>query len=329
MVEITQQSDYAQQAAQWLVALSDDRENTTDIEQQYLAWKQAKPEHAQAAMKMEQFLGRMEQLDALGTERNKLLNSGLQAGVKAGKSLRLPVGLLPVVFVLFLLPCWMFIQNYSPAYLFADIKTSRGEWRTQQLSDGSQLSLASGTAVNVDFSMNQRRLILLSGEIKVTVAKDKQRPFIVSTDQGEITALGTQFIVKENDDTTQLLMLESVTRVENTTDENRVINAGHALRFDRFHFSDIQTIDPHAIESAWYAKVLVAENMPLPRVLTTLASNRSGRLVFDKEALSSIDVSGVLPLDDTDAALDLLLQRFPQLEVRYLTPYFVYVSKKV
>lgn len=329
MVEITQQSDYAQQAAQWLVALSDDRENTTDIEQQYLAWKQAKPEHAQAAMKMEQFLGRMEQLDALGTERNKLLNSGLQAGVKAGKSLRLPVGLLPVIFVLFLLPCWMFIQNYPPAYLFADIKTSRGEWRTQQLSDGSQLSLASGTAVNVDFSMKQRRLILLSGEIKVTVAKDKQRPFIVSTDQGEITALGTQFIVKETDTATQLMMLESATQVDNGSNQSRVINAGHKIIFDRLHFGDIQPIDVQAVAAAWSSKVLVAENMALSQVLATLAKNRSGRLLFDKDALNSISVSGVLPMNDTDAALELLTQRFPQLEVRYLTPYFVYVSKKI
>jgi transmembrane sensor len=65
------------------------------------------------------------------------------------------------------------------------------------LPDGSQITLNKGSEIfyNEDFP-NQRSLKLI-GEAFFKVNPDADHPFIISTDKGEITVLGTSFNVKE------------------------------------------------------------------------------------------------------------------------------------
>jgi transmembrane sensor len=64
------------------------------------------------------------------------------------------------------------------------------------LADGSVIDLGPGATAEVAFADGERRIRLLRGAARFTVAHDAARPFVVRTDSGiEVRALGTVFDV--------------------------------------------------------------------------------------------------------------------------------------
>jgi transmembrane sensor len=85
-------------------------------------------------------------------------------------------------------------------------------------------------------------------------------------------------------------------------------------------------VDVGIFSDAWQRRQWVVDNQSLPEVLDQLARHRPGRILFDRVRMAQFKVSGVLPLDDTDRALQLLVNSFPELHVRTFTPYLVRVD---
>ncbi|MEJ2415789.1 MAG: FecR domain-containing protein [Exilibacterium sp.] len=73
--------------------------------------------------------------------------------------------------------------------------TRLGEQRSFILEDGSVLHLNTQSSISVIFSKQKRSVELMAGEAHFAVAHDKDRPFIVSTDNALIKAVGTAFNV--------------------------------------------------------------------------------------------------------------------------------------
>ncbi|VVP63025.1 FecR family protein [Pseudomonas lurida] len=303
-----------QQAAQWLTRLHD--EAVTDADRQaFNAWRQADPRHAVAIERMSAVWG---SLDALPAKPARIaLNRAFIPRRPRGAQV---VGLLGVVVCGWLglqhLPIWM-----------ADQRTGVGERRQIALEDGSQLQLNSNSAVDVKFDGHQRVIELLQGELWVDVAKDAQRPFVVRTDQGTATALGTRYLVKRAaDGTTVVTVIESTVAVKGDTREGVKVAAGQRSVLDHGRAQPPQAIgssDP----DAWTRGLLKVNDQPLSEVLQTLASYRHGMLRFDPQALQNLRVSGVFKLDDTAAALSSLADNLP-IQVEYFTDLLVVVKPR-
>lgn len=314
-----------EQAAQWLVTLSDESQDQRVVMSQYQHWKQADPRHAEAASNMERFLERIHSMDEWGADKSPLINASLKAGIQSSAR-SAKTGVWPVLAIMFvLLPSWLLWQFFPPAYLFADIHTASGEWHQQVLADGSHISLGSHSAVDLQFDARQRTVNLISGDIWVDVAKDAERPFVIQTRYGEIRALGTRFIVRDEEEQIRLMMIESSVQVSNQQ-RHGVVNAGQQMVFDQQRLGAIEAINSASIDAAWQSKVLMVEGVPLANVLRELDRYRKGKLVFNDSALAGLTVSAVLPLDDTDKALSLLQARYPQLALYSLSPYLTYLS---
>lgn len=230
------------------------------------------------------------------------------------------------------LPAALALRAYPPAELLADLRTATGEQRSTVLADGSRLTLSSASAVDVQLSADQRRVQLLKGEILVDVAADSARPFVVETAHGGIRALGTRFIVRREAGFTLLTMLESRTaaRAAESAAETAeiVVEAGQQARLTPQRVERLGAVNAGAVEDAFKLRRLVVQNRPLPEVLDELARHRPGLLRYEREAIEGIRVSAVLPLDDTDRALQLLATSFPQLRVRTVTPWVVMVDAR-
>src|SRR5690606_7972091 len=84
--------------------------------------------------------------------------------------------------------------------LRADLHTGTAERRTLVLADGSELTLDARSAADLAFTSGQRRIRLHAGAVHVRVAAEANRPFIVATDDGEVRALGTVFMVAKDTD---------------------------------------------------------------------------------------------------------------------------------
>ncbi|MCK6188319.1 FecR family protein [Pseudomonas sp. EYE_354] len=303
-----------QQAADWLTRLHD--EDVTDADRHaFDAWCQADPRHAVAIERMRALWG---SLDTLPAQPARLaLNRAFTA--QRPRSAQV-LGLLGV-----LLCGWQAFEHL-PVWM-ADQRTGVGERRQIALDDGSSLQLNSNSAVDVKFDGHQRVIELLQGELWVDVAKDAQRPFVVRTDQGTATALGTRYLVKRAaDGATVVTVIESSVAVKGQAEEGVKVAAGQRAILEHGHAMAAQATG-NADPDAWTRGLLKVNDQPLSEVLQTLASYRHGMVRFDPKALGDLRVSGVFRLDDTAAALSALADNLP-IQVEYFTDLLVVVKPR-
>jgi transmembrane sensor len=322
----------AQEAAEWIVRLTaDDASERAQAHAGFEAWKQQSPRHAHAAARMEDFVAGMRNLregtPASARPARAALDAAFASETRRGASrVKRVVAVLALCFAL-AVPAWLALRVYPPAYLLADLHTTTGRWQTQTLPDGTRLTLNSASAANLHFDARSRTLELVQGEILVDVAHDTARPFIVETAQGRIQALGTRFVVRRETDATVLSMIASKVSVQAAQGGEKVtVGAGQRVRITPQGIGPIENVDASSLADAWKFHQLVVQDRPLPDVLDELGRHRPGRIQYDRDGLAAIRVSAVLPLDDTDRALQLLLNSFPSLRVRTWTPYWVMVD---
>jgi transmembrane sensor len=211
----------------------------------------------------------------------------------------------------------------SPA--FADYSTGVGRRQTVLLSDGTQLVLNTDTAVNVRYGTEQRLIDVRRGEILVITGSDghalRHRPFMVSTSDGVMLALGTKFLVRKEDGVTRLTVLEHAVEIRTATGSPLIVNAGESYFLSRKDIWKADTVrfDP----AAWTDGVIAAREMRMDRFLAELSRYRPGLLLCDP-AVAALPVSGIFQLHDTDRTLDVLLATQP-VAAHYRTRYWVTV----
>jgi transmembrane sensor len=90
------------------------------------------------------------------------------------------------------------------------IQTRRGEQRRVPLADGSVADINTDTALAVLYTRHRRRIEMERGEAWFSVAKDRERPFLVETPGLNIQAVGTAFSVNLATARRQVLVTEGV-----------------------------------------------------------------------------------------------------------------------
>lgn len=90
---------------------------------------------------------------------------------------------------------------------FAAFSAPEGESRSIVLEDGSGVLLSPGSRLEVALGPGARRLRLVQGEGRFSVAHER-RPFIVAADGAEVLARGTQFVVRVGRGETSVSLIE-------------------------------------------------------------------------------------------------------------------------
>jgi transmembrane sensor len=91
---------------------------------------------------------------------------------------------------------------------FPTYATDVGERRSITLADGSTVDLNARSRLRIEFSRSERRVELIEGQALFQVSKDKNRPFIVSSGDATVRAVGTQFDVYRKATGTTVTVLE-------------------------------------------------------------------------------------------------------------------------
>jgi transmembrane sensor len=213
-------------------------------------------------------------------------------------------------------------EIYPLHNLTADAATATGERRLYMLSDGSQMLLDARSRVQLDFAGAARNVRLLEGAITVSVAHDPNRPFIVTTDQGTVRALGTRFMVRQQARRSLVVVHEHEVEVETLAKTRAVVGAGMGARFD-----DSRVDSPRSellADAAWETGWIAVRNRPLAEVVAALRPYRSGILRVSMAA-GGLLVTGQFPLDDSEATLNALEQSMP-VSIRRITPWLVTID---
>ncbi|WP_454256645.1 FecR domain-containing protein [Pseudomonas sp. Marseille-Q8238] len=294
------------QAVDWYVRLHDSAVSDT-TRSEWQAWLAADPQHAQAWGRIEQLQQRLGQAPA-GVATVTLE----QARQQRRQALKMFAVLLGVGVV-----GW---QGYRTSPWSADYATRVGERRQLTLADGSRLDLNTDTRVDIRFDAGQRLIHLRHGEILVETAKDS-RPLSVQTDQGRILALGTRFVVRQDDGTTRVTVEAHAVEVRPRLATQQVvrIDAGQTVSVAADVVGPLQPAPAQA--SSWTQGMLVAVDWRLQDVLAELSRYRPGYLGCAPE-VADLCLSGAFTLDDSDAVLANLEDSLP-VQVRRLTRYWV------
>ncbi len=265
---------------------------------QWQAWLEQDALHRWAWQRLEALQSELRGMPS-GLARQTLASHPQQAGRRTLlKGLVLGIGLSGLA--------WSGYRQ-APRWL-ADIRTATGERRRVLLTDGTQLILDTASAVDIRFTAEQRLIVLQAGAILLTTGKDP-RPLSVRSRHGQMRALGTRFSVRQEDDYTELQVLEHAVAVRNRADAEELrVDAGLGLRFDLGPLPVPQPLEANSSE--WANGRLVIDNWRLDRALAELQRYRPG-LIQCADEVAHLRLSGAYPLDDSDRALAAIAKVLP------------------
>lgn len=300
-------------AAQWFAALSAD-DVTPQQTLKWQRWYQSHHEHRWAWQQVEALRGQLHGMPGkLGYQALHQTRLARRQALK-GMLLLLGVG-----------GGWQLWRSPLGAGARADYRTATGEIRRHRLSDGSQLTLNTASAADVDFDPRQRLIRLHYGEIAIATASDPlSRPFLVATAQGSVRALGTEFTLREEGASTLLSVQRHAVEVTPAARPDGVqrVEQGYSLRFTA---DGVGPLTPAAPDNAdWTQGLLSVSDKPLADVVADIARYRRGHLSCDPSA-AHLRLSGTFRLDDTDRLLMVLQQTLP-IKIQYISRYWVNIS---
>jgi transmembrane sensor len=297
----------ADQAAEWLTLLMSNEISDAD-KRRWRQWRGAHPDHERAWQHIETVTQRLKMAESStfykvlspyagpkSSGRRKLLNILLWGSVSGTAAV-------------------LTTRTQTWQQQVADYQTRTGEQRSFTLNDGSQITLNTGSAINVRFDGERRLVSLVAGEILITTAQalnrsQDSRPFVVETAEGRVRALGTRFSVRQNDKQTVVAVQESAVEITTASGEvSRTLTAGQLTYFSRTEIETSRELTP--ADDAWTRGQIVATDMPLEEFTRELSRYRSG-IVRCSPEVASLRVSGVFPLQDTNRILGSLPNVLP------------------
>src|SRR5271170_3074202 len=332
---------YAVQASGWVETL---RHASPGDEMRFVAWLKESPRNVRDFLLMLSLDGTLEKLDAERLHSIEALITKVDqrvtpltlcpapaAAAAAARSRRLRRAALAAGVLVAAVGALFWYAHPG----FHEFETATGEQRTFELEDGSVVSLNTHSRVAVRLGTHAREVRLLRGEALFHVAHDPNRPFLVSTDDAVVQAVGTQFDVYRRDDGTVVAVLEG--RVNVTTAAPapaasgsaaapvagrgvpraaavRSLGASQEAQVSHEGSVSIREVNNVSDTVAWRERRLIFRHQTLEQIVGEFNRYRAHPIRLEGSGVSERVYTGVFDADDTDSLLQ-VLARDPALAV--------------
>ena len=208
------------------------------------------------------------------------------------------------------------------AMVTAAYSTDPGRQKTVTLADGSILHLDAGSAVDVVLRVQDRHVILHKGAALFEVAKDKERPFSVTSEGLTATVLGTVFEVRNNGGVTRVGVAEGEVEVSHAfiasgldTGLNRteVLTSGKQIAAESAKgLKSVLPVLPERV-GAWRSNTVFYEGASLAEIVADANRYSTKKIILgeiDTEAAGQL-VTASFSTTEIDQLLKLLPELFP------------------
>lgn len=208
------------------------------------------------------------------------------------------------------------------------LSTDRAERREVSLSDGSIVQLDPETAVRVQMTAHERRVVLSRGRALFEVAKDPARPFLVVVNDSVVRAVGTVFGVERRNADVVVTVSEgkvavlsaapaaqgnTARRGQQTSGDTEVKN-GNDEKVIYVAAGEQTTIDgsgiaaaPHVVNAeralGWADGRLAFESAPLGEVIEEFNRYNRIQLRLSDNELARRPISGVFETSDVETLI--------------------------
>lgn len=227
---------------------------------------------------------------------------------------RYPAALAMAVVIVALTLGW---RHYG-AVERASFQTAVGDLREVPLADGSSAMLSSDSRIVVAFSHGERHIDLQRGEAFFTVARNPDRPFVVSADGRRVIAVGTRFAVRRDQADLRVVVTHGVVRLEPGDHAGRrrqpttLLPAGSvALASDAgvmVHADSVQQAEAYL---DWRNGFVSFHDTPLASAVSEFNRYNVQKIVVGDAAAGQLRIGGNFRWSNTEAFVRLLEQGFP------------------
>jgi transmembrane sensor len=188
--------------------------------------------------------------------------------------------------------------------------TARGEREAAQLVDGTRIVLAPASRLVVTAAPGVGpRLLDLDGQAEMDVVHDARRPFEVHTKNAVVRDIGTSFVVRgyADDPDVRVLVTNGVVSLGTTSDaQPSTLTAGSLGVVTRAGATSVVTATAADDYLSWAQGRLVFHLTPLAQVVEELGRWYDLDISLVDADLGTVPISGALPADKMDDALDAL-----------------------
>ncbi|WP_421780293.1 FecR family protein [Kiloniella litopenaei] len=340
-------------ASEWIVLLHDDPDNLS-LQRDFQSWLESDVKHREDWQNVSQtwrLLGEVGPLEgqslplssafpkSFDEDKSKSKKRDLDrtlSSFSSGKSSFLPkssftqrasriTGLLVLLLVIgFSLPKF----STQVKYLGADFVNSEAKAAVIDLADGSQVTLAPETAIDVQLSQKERRVTILSGVAFFDVHKDKTRPFTVVKNDIQTTVLGTAFLVDEQQDRVSVAVTEGVVRVNRLKQDGVSLQLRPGEGVDFFNARDYKLSNrPVDDIASWRMGYLKVRDQSLGSVVGQIDRFFNGHIFIPDTDVRKKRLTGVFKLEQPHKSLRGIAS-IHGLEVTEISPWIIILSKK-
>lgn len=314
--------------------LKDDPTGLATVIPEFDAWLAEDWRHAQAYREIEQLWGALEKPSVARAEADGLVDpEGLDSDRPIPLETPKPIPtnrpaaatwIAMAASLVVLLGSALLLQDSIRIAYLADHTTGTAEVEYVTLADGSQVNLNANSAISVHFDdPATRRVSLLSGEALFEVAKQTDRPFVVTTEAGKVRVTGTKFLVRAEGPETSVHLIEGAVVLTPARDEGaaQTLSPGFQSVVAMASISKPQPFNA-TIETDWLRGQHVFRQTPLSSVVETLNAYHPGRIIIANDRLNELRLSGVVATNDPGEALDMVTATLP-VQMTKLTDYLI------
>jgi len=213
-------------------------------------------------------------------------------------------------------------------------ETQSGGMKMMELPDGSVVHLNTDSFVSVHYTPRERKVALVRGEANFVVAKNPERPFVVTAGAVSVLAVGTAFNVRMEPAAVEVLVTEGKVRVDHAAtghsllapDANEPVGSSASelhllIAGERVSIPVVANVPAPAAPTmvsaeqidqslAWQTRMLEFNMTPLGEVVKEFNLHNTHQLVILDQALARRPFGGTFRADNYSVFVQLLEQGF-------------------
>lgn len=174
------------------------------------------------------------------------------------------------------------------------IMTREGSWDKQMLDDGTVVYAGPSTKLRFHFDERLRSVELLRGEALFEVAKEPERPFVVSTYAGRVEALGTAFATADSGDEIIVTVLEGKVAVSAHKGAQPMVPLGANQQVVLSQGNVSQPVAVNAErELKWIRNWYEYDGEPVGEIIAQLNQRHEAKIVVDDPQVSRLRMNSL------------------------------------
>jgi len=178
------------------------------------------------------------------------------------------------------------------------------------LPDGSVITLNKNSMVEYpEVFTDSVRAIKMEGEVFFNVAKNPDKPFIISTLTGDIKVLGTSFNVKNRKGSTEVIVETGI--VEVSYNQQKVeLSAGKQVKVNSGDSVLQAENTPGTLYKYFRNRQFICDNTPLSELAVILNEAYSVNIVIEKQSIKNLRLTTTFSDESLENILAIIEQTF-------------------